>query len=173
MATTLPSHLHFLPGNSPPTPLINFKNQCYFSISKKLLVSKKSFCRQKVIGHFSSRLIGYCKAKGGDENGESGDESPPFDINLAVILAGFAFEAYTTPSVISLILWCLYPYISSFWCEFFVNIKWQLSWDKQWQSWKLVPENNNLTNACEFCFYFFKNASFATKVHKLNSDACS
>ncbi|TKY53651.1 feruloyl esterase A [Spatholobus suberectus] len=25
------------------------------------------------------------------------DERPPFDINLAVILAGFAFEAYTTP----------------------------------------------------------------------------
>lgn len=30
------------------------------------------------------------------------DERPPFDINLAVILAGFAFEAYTTPPVINL-----------------------------------------------------------------------
>ncbi|CAK8570560.1 unnamed protein product [Lathyrus sativus] len=28
---------------------------------------------------------------------EKHDERPPFDINLAVILAGFAFEAYTTP----------------------------------------------------------------------------
>ncbi|RHN78706.1 putative triacylglycerol lipase [Medicago truncatula] len=28
---------------------------------------------------------------------EKNDERPPFDINLAVILAGFAFEAYTTP----------------------------------------------------------------------------
>ncbi|KAL1367982.1 hypothetical protein AAHE18_02G087800 [Arachis hypogaea] len=28
---------------------------------------------------------------------QEGDERPPFDINLAVILAGFAFEAYTTP----------------------------------------------------------------------------
>jgi len=27
------------------------------------------------------------------------DDRPPFDINLAVILAGFAFEAYTTPPV--------------------------------------------------------------------------
>lgn len=27
------------------------------------------------------------------------DERPPFDINLAVILAGFAFEAYTSPPV--------------------------------------------------------------------------
>lgn len=26
-------------------------------------------------------------------------ERPPFDINRAVILAGFAFEAYTTPTV--------------------------------------------------------------------------
>lgn len=26
-------------------------------------------------------------------------ERPPFDINLAVILAGFAFEAYTSPPV--------------------------------------------------------------------------
>lgn len=29
------------------------------------------------------------------------NERPPFDINLAVILAGFAFEAYTTPPVYS------------------------------------------------------------------------
>nr|DAD20117.1 TPA_asm: hypothetical protein HUJ06_021580 [Nelumbo nucifera] len=28
---------------------------------------------------------------------EQGTERPPFDINLAVVLAGFAFEAYTTP----------------------------------------------------------------------------
>ncbi|GLT97887.1 hypothetical protein SLE2022_154310 [Rubroshorea leprosula] len=27
------------------------------------------------------------------------EERPPFDINLAVILAGFAFEAYTSPPV--------------------------------------------------------------------------
>jgi len=27
------------------------------------------------------------------------DDRPPFDINLAVILAGFSFEAYTTPPV--------------------------------------------------------------------------
>lgn len=30
---------------------------------------------------------------------EKNDERPPFDINLAVILAGFAFEAYTGPPV--------------------------------------------------------------------------
>jgi len=41
---------------------------------------------------------------------EKNDERPPFDINLAVILAGFAFEAYTTPPVCSslLVLFCLF-----------------------------------------------------------------
>ncbi|KAH1096254.1 hypothetical protein J1N35_013175 [Gossypium stocksii] len=32
-----------------------------------------------------------------EEKQEEEEERPPFDINLAVILAGFAFEAYTTP----------------------------------------------------------------------------
>ncbi|KAB2039829.1 hypothetical protein ES319_D02G037400v1 [Gossypium barbadense] len=32
-----------------------------------------------------------------EEQEEEEEERPPFDINLAVILAGFAFEAYTTP----------------------------------------------------------------------------
>ena len=44
----------------------------------------------------------FCKTKDAEidkvEDKEQ-DERPPFDINLAVILAGFAFEAYTTPSV--------------------------------------------------------------------------
>ncbi|KAB2599906.1 hypothetical protein D8674_010177 [Pyrus ussuriensis x Pyrus communis] len=30
-------------------------------------------------------------------DGEEGSERPPFDINLAVVLAGFAFEAYSSP----------------------------------------------------------------------------
>ncbi|GAB2210997.1 hypothetical protein Droror1_Dr00016287 [Drosera rotundifolia] len=46
-----------------------------------------------------------CVNRGGGEEGEGGDgmvveeavERPRFDINLAVILAGFAFEAYYTP----------------------------------------------------------------------------
>lgn len=29
------------------------------------------------------------------------NERPPFDINLAVVLAGFAFEAYTSPPVMN------------------------------------------------------------------------
>ncbi|XP_054793984.1 uncharacterized protein LOC129299533 isoform X2 [Prosopis cineraria] len=42
-----------------------------------------------------------CSSKVGSEieklSIQNDDERPPFDINLAVILAGFAFEAYTTP----------------------------------------------------------------------------
>ena len=30
---------------------------------------------------------------------ENENERPPFDLNLAVVLAGFAFEAYTSPPV--------------------------------------------------------------------------
>ncbi|KAK4266253.1 hypothetical protein QN277_027203 [Acacia crassicarpa] len=42
-----------------------------------------------------------CSSKVGSEierrSIQNDDERPPFDINLAVVLAGFAFEAYTTP----------------------------------------------------------------------------
>ncbi|XP_050372276.1 uncharacterized protein LOC126790166 isoform X2 [Argentina anserina] len=38
------------------------------------------------------------KVTSDDDDGEA-SERPPFDINLAVILAGFAFEAYSTPPV--------------------------------------------------------------------------
>jgi hypothetical protein len=34
---------------------------------------------------------------------EDGRQRPPFDLNLAVVLAGFAFEAYTSPPVSPLI----------------------------------------------------------------------
>lgn len=45
-------------------------------------------------------LIG-CKANNAEIDKEDVEERPPFDINLAVVLAGFAFEAYTTPPVIT------------------------------------------------------------------------
>ncbi|KZV15261.1 hypothetical protein F511_27543 [Dorcoceras hygrometricum] len=95
--TTHQAHLHFLPNNL-PTKQLSFKSSYYYlSISKKLSVPKRIFC-----GILGSRLIGFCEGKGEAVasvlDGERGDERPPFDINLAVILAGFAFEAYTTPS---------------------------------------------------------------------------
>lgn len=35
---------------------------------------------------------------------KGGEQRPPFDLNLAVVLAGFAFEAYTSPPVSPLVL---------------------------------------------------------------------
>lgn len=44
-----------------------------------------------------------CLCRAGSEvekvSAEEGNERPPFDINLAVVLAGFAFEAYSSPPV--------------------------------------------------------------------------
>ncbi|KAG8369747.1 hypothetical protein BUALT_Bualt14G0045900 [Buddleja alternifolia] len=90
--------LHFLPSISPK--LIHFRNPNSFSFSKKLI------CAKKLNGVLSSKLSNNCKASSSSSNSteteqcvarESENERPPFDINLAVILAGFAFEAYTTP----------------------------------------------------------------------------
>ena len=54
------------------------------------------------------------KKPGSESAGEGpvGDEEethPQFDLNLAVVLAGFAFEAYSSPPVSALFL----PYSSS------------------------------------------------------------
>ncbi|KAL0376860.1 UNVERIFIED_CONTAM: Lipase, partial [Sesamum calycinum] len=101
---TLQSHPHFLPLNSPK--LIHFKNPHSCSFSKKLLLSKKLFSAKKFHGVLRPRFTRYCKASASSSSSaeieksvstESGNQRPPFDINLAVILAGFAFEAYTTP----------------------------------------------------------------------------
>ncbi|KAL0414156.1 UNVERIFIED_CONTAM: hypothetical protein Sradi_1617300 [Sesamum radiatum] len=101
---TFQSHLHFLPLNSPK--LIHFKNPHSCSFSKKLLLSKTLFSAKKFNGVLRPRFTSYCKASASSSSSaeieksvstETGNERPPFDINLAVILAGFAFEAYTTP----------------------------------------------------------------------------
>ncbi|KAL2463233.1 triglyceride lipase [Forsythia ovata] len=97
---TLQTHLFYSPK------LLHFKNPNSFSFSKKLLFSKKLFLSKKICGVSSSRVNGYCKACSSSSSTEIDEsvsrelcenERPPFDINLAVILAGFAFEAYTTP----------------------------------------------------------------------------
>lgn len=100
---TLQPHLRFLPPNNPK--LIHLKSPHSFSFSKKLLLSNKLFPADKLNPRFSN----HCKAtsfSSGAEiekpvSPEGVNERPSFDINLAVILAGFAFEAYTTPPVIS------------------------------------------------------------------------
>lgn len=105
MATSQ-SHFKFSLCNNPK--LIHLKNPHSFTFSKKILVPRKPFLAKKFDGLLSSRFIGYAVASSSSSSGEIEesvvaseieDERPPFDINLAVILAGFAFEAYATPPV--------------------------------------------------------------------------
>ncbi|XP_071940684.1 uncharacterized protein [Coffea arabica] len=105
-------HLYFLhSAHTPKGPkLLHFKNPVSLSYSRKLLFHKRisgfldsSYFRANSVN--GPHLL-CCFSKGNAENetllakeqeSESENERPPFDINLAVILAGFAFEAYYTP----------------------------------------------------------------------------
>ncbi|KAL3329197.1 hypothetical protein AABB24_036344, partial [Solanum stoloniferum] len=99
---TLQTHLHFPISSSPR--LFHFKNPNSVSFSKKLFFSRK------LNGLFSYSKFGAkdsyfccCQASGeilplsSAQKEEETNARPLFDINLAVILAGFAFEAYTSP----------------------------------------------------------------------------
>ncbi|KAM3326937.1 hypothetical protein P3S67_002063 [Capsicum chacoense] len=100
---TLQTNLHFPISYSP--------RFLYFKNPNSLYFSKKLFFSKKVNGVFSYTKFGakdsffcFCKASGeilplssAQKEEIESEERPPFDINLAVILAGFAFEAYTSP----------------------------------------------------------------------------
>ncbi|KAI5649963.1 hypothetical protein M9H77_35968 [Catharanthus roseus] len=111
---TLQLHQYFLHSPKFYSPkLIHFKNPNSVSFSRKFLFSKNVFgflnsshfrgspvngkhslcCFSK--GSAETEALSTKEEKGCENEGEI--ERPPFDINLAVILAGFAFEAYTTP----------------------------------------------------------------------------
>ncbi|XP_042055118.1 uncharacterized protein LOC121799731 isoform X1 [Salvia splendens] len=100
---TLQSHFHLSLSNSPK--LILLKNRHSFSFSKKIFLPKKLFLPKRFDGAFSSRIITSSLASSTSNSSSSSaeieieneNERPPYDINLAVILAGFAFEAYITP----------------------------------------------------------------------------
>ncbi|KAH6820917.1 putative triglyceride lipase [Perilla frutescens var. hirtella] len=101
---TLQSHFQFSLSNSPK--LVHLKNPHSFSFSKKVLLPKKLFSAKRFNGLLSSSFITNSVASSSSSSSaeieksvlsEIVNERPPFDINLAVILAGFAFEAYTTP----------------------------------------------------------------------------
>nr|XP_018627638.1 uncharacterized protein LOC104100231 isoform X2 [Nicotiana tomentosiformis] len=94
---TLQPHLHFPIFSSPR--LLLFKNPNSVSFSKKLFFSKRinGFLNYPKFGA-KELLCCNCQASGEIipfSSAEKENERPPFDINLAVILAGFAFEAYT------------------------------------------------------------------------------
>ncbi|CAI9117970.1 OLC1v1019464C1 [Oldenlandia corymbosa var. corymbosa] len=89
--------------------LLHFRNPNSVSYSRKLLWSKKisGFLDLRhsrsipVNGSFPLCRVSKESAElepiVTEEERRNEHERPPFDINLAVILAGFAFEAYTTP----------------------------------------------------------------------------
>lgn len=112
---TLQTHLHFPISSSPR--LLLFKNPNSVSFSKKLFFSKKinGFLNYP---KFGAKELFCCNCQASGEiipfsSAEKENERPPFDINLAVILAGFAFEAYASPPVNSPSLF-MYMYISFF-----------------------------------------------------------
>ncbi|KAL3620086.1 hypothetical protein CASFOL_034998 [Castilleja foliolosa] len=99
---TLQPYFQSSPSYSPK--LIHFKTPHSFSFSRKLYLFRK-FNRVLGSGFNSS----YCQSSSSISSDSASEvekkpisreivnQRPPFDINLAVVLAGFAFEAYTTP----------------------------------------------------------------------------
>ena len=98
MATLLPLQFRNCPSPPPPklhrshhlhapTLALRSKSRLLSSISWKLRVFSSIYC--------------LCKSNSDVQSVSGQDElqRPPFDINLAVVLAGFAFEAYSSPPV--------------------------------------------------------------------------
>ncbi|CAH9137291.1 unnamed protein product [Cuscuta epithymum] len=94
---TLQTHSQYLSFTISSSPrLLHFRNPSTLSFHGKLLFPRKTV---------GVRRNSSLQVKGAYTKDDSlptvdedrGIERPPFDINLAVILAGFAFEAYTSP----------------------------------------------------------------------------
>lgn len=66
---------------------------------KRPLLWEKVVSRRALTCNFFRQPVEEDKTADDDErNGGLEPERPPFDLNMAVVLAGFAFEAYTTPT---------------------------------------------------------------------------
>ncbi|KAJ9700865.1 hypothetical protein PVL29_006274 [Vitis rotundifolia] len=83
--TPPPPKLHRSHHLHAPTLALRSKSRLLSSISWKLRVFSSIYC--------------LCKSNSDVQSVSGQDElqRPPFDINLAVVLAGFAFEAYSSP----------------------------------------------------------------------------
>ncbi|RZS16523.1 hypothetical protein BHM03_00048520 [Ensete ventricosum] len=84
-------HLASLP--SPRVPRLNKPRPPPGAVA---FLKKASFSRSIRVpggGHAATR----CSSAQHGRNSIEEAERPPFDLNLAVVLAGFAFEAYTSP----------------------------------------------------------------------------
>ncbi|KAA8527840.1 hypothetical protein F0562_035291 [Nyssa sinensis] len=102
---SLQTHQNFLQFlrniNSPSPKLLPFQNHNFTPLSKNLSFSGRiRVLRSSSRGRHGVYSI-CCLCKTNSEflevSVQEKIERPPFDINLAVILAGFAFEAYTSP----------------------------------------------------------------------------
>lgn len=98
------NHLQLLRFSFAPSSKLHYRRNPNFTLSWKSLVSGKfKVFRSNYSGRYSiDSLRCPCNPKAGTEHvlDQEQIERPPFDINLAVILAGFAFEAYWSPPVI-------------------------------------------------------------------------
>ncbi|KAK1390711.1 Fungal lipase-like [Heracleum sosnowskyi] len=94
---TLQSHHHLLHCYSLHSPKLHtFRN---LSLVKNTSSVHKKFGDLSASDHGFQSFCCFCRRSSEVEmvSDEEEIERPPFDINLAVILAGFAFEAYITP----------------------------------------------------------------------------
>ncbi|XP_020682702.1 uncharacterized protein LOC110099777 isoform X2 [Dendrobium catenatum] len=85
----------FLPA---PTGFFSRLNKVHIFLVR--YPKKASFFSSKRRGKEGLSSVSYCLTAE-DEESSAGDGEcrPPFDLNLAVLLAGFAFEAYTSPPI--------------------------------------------------------------------------
>ncbi|KAJ6821540.1 uncharacterized protein M6B38_391565 [Iris pallida] len=100
MAATLSSshillhHLSFHPHSPPPLLVSNKPHSATFSSTKhRFRVSKSTTSRANLR---NPKFLCSSSSNGGLSTDVEA-QRPPFDLNLAVVLAGFAFEAYTSP----------------------------------------------------------------------------
>ncbi|GMP77663.1 hypothetical protein CsSME_00033859 [Camellia sinensis var. sinensis] len=100
---THPNYLQFCRCSSSASKIPYLPNPNSIPLSRNLLFSGKTRVLSSSFGGKDGlcSVCCFCKRNSEVENVsiqvQEKTERPPFDINLAVILAGFAFEAYTTP----------------------------------------------------------------------------
>lgn len=107
MASLLQNHIHS--SLSSPIPNLRWtpnlhpsRPRPHFSAKPRVLTFRVSYKSRLGVSSFRC----FCSSGTELQNAslQQQTERRPFDINLAVILAGFAFEAYTSPPVIWLLL---------------------------------------------------------------------
>ncbi|XP_023530237.1 uncharacterized protein LOC111792861 isoform X1 [Cucurbita pepo subsp. pepo] len=103
MASPLPSHLHYNSSLSTLIPNLHWTRCIQLSRSRAKFSGKARVLAFRVNPRGRRGVSSFrCFSSTGTEvqnlSRLEESERPPFDINLAVILAGFAFEAYTSPS---------------------------------------------------------------------------